>query len=136
MNDNRLLAELVESRVEKRMAQVKRFGVHMVASVALTLLVILGASQDWLPPAATIILVLGTMFSLLLHGTWLSFGAARAAIIKEEIARVQQMYPELAGLSLEAEKPKRDDSALAEETEDEPIDLELLADEEERRRIS
>ncbi len=138
MNDNRLLNELVEGRVEKRMGQVKRFGVHMVASVALALLVILGASQDLLPPAATIILVLGTMFSLLLHGMWLSYGAARAAITKEEVERVQRMYPELAGLSLEAEKPKRAGSALAEnlaeDAEEAPIDLDMLADEEERRR--
>ncbi len=134
MNDNRLLNELVEGRVEKRMAQVKRFGVHMVGAVGLALLVILGASQDLLPPAATIILVLGTMFSLLLHGMWLSYGAAKEAITKEEVERVQRMYPELAGLSLEDEKPKRAGSALAEDAEDEPVDLDLLAAEEERRR--
>ncbi len=134
MNDNRLLNELVEGRVEKRMGQVKRFGTHMVASVALALLIIFAASQDLLPGAVTFVLVMGIVGSLALHGMWLTFRETREAIAREEIERVQRMYPELAGLSLEAEKPKRAGSALAEDAEDEPVDLDLLAEEEKRSR--
>ncbi len=132
MNDNRLLNELVEGRVEKRMRQVKRFGIHLVGGIGLVLLAAPIASEGLLPDMVTLVLVLGIVFSILVHAMWLALGSAREAITREEIERVQRMYPELAGLSLEAEKPKRTGSALAEDAEDEPIDLDLLADEEKR----
>ena len=71
------------------------------------------------------------MFSIALHITWLNLGATQEAITKEEIERIRQLYPDLDALSLEREKPKRHDSTLAEDDEDEPLDLDLLAEEEE-----
>ncbi len=134
MNDNRLLAELIEGRVEKRMRQVKRFGIHLVGGIGLVLLAAPIASEGLLPDMVTLVLVLGIVFSILLHAMWLALGSAREAITQEEIARVQRMYPELAGLSLEAEKPKRTGAPLAEDGEEAPVDLDLLVDEEERHR--
>ncbi len=142
MNDNRLLNELVENRVEKRLAQGKRFGAHLIGGVLLSLLTIVAASQEWLPGIVIFLLIMGVLLSLTVHGLWLALNSARETVTQEESARVKQMYPELAGLSLEAEKPKRTGSALAEDLgetlgediAEEPIDLDMLAAEEERRR--
>ena len=133
MDENRLLADLVEGRVEKRMRRARRFGIHLVTGIGLMFLAIFAAKQGLVGDGVMVGLLLGTMFSMALHITWLTLSTTQAAITQEEIEHIQQLYPELAALSLEREKPKRHDSTLAEDDEEAPLDLDLLAGEDERR---
>ena len=133
MNDNRLLVELVQRRVEQRMGRFKRFGIHLIGGLILFYVMIYGASQGQVTEGTAIGITLAVAFSLLLHGMWLGLQEGRTAITRQEIARLQQVYPGLGGLSLDVEKPKREDSPLAEDSADEPLDLDRLAGDDERR---
>ena len=133
MNDNRLLVELIQNWVEQRLTRYKRFGVHLIGGLALFYLMIYGASQGQVTERTAIVIALSVFLSLLLHGMWLGLQEARIALTRQEVARLQQLYPDLDGLSLEVEKPKRDDFALAEDDADEPLDLDRLVGEDEHR---
>jgi uncharacterized membrane protein YfbV (UPF0208 family) len=136
MNDNRLLVELIQHRVEQRMARYKRFGIHLIGGLAFFYLMILGASQGRISEGVAVGIALAVFLSLLLHGMWLGLQEVRTSITRQEIARLQQMYPDLGGLPLDIEKPKREGSPLVEDGDDESLDLDLLTDDEQHQRFN
>jgi hypothetical protein len=101
--------DMVEERVERRMAAIKVFIAHAVLSLGLFYLLILGGALGQASLGVVIVVTLILLASVLAHGIWLGMKEKRLSITRQEMAR-QRLFEEAIAQS---EKPKRDGSRLA-----------------------